>query len=199
MELLGVLARSELFNAIIGWGVAGLLGVATIRGILSDAFLWAGFSVVILAVVLFPPWSTGSWSVMAPWPLPVIAATAVLAGGSGIYPEIAGYFAVAALALLTAVEIDAFTAVEMSRRFAVSFAVLTTLAVQGLWIIAQYYSDRWLETGFLSSQTELQVDIVLVTLIGLSMGVVFEWYFARVEHAGSYKRPNVPSVSDDAQ
>lgn len=126
---------------------------------------------------------------MAPWPLLLMSALAVLSGSIGFASEIAGYVAVAALALLTAVEIDAFTAVEMSRRFAVAFAVLTTLAVQGLWIIAQYYSDLWLETDFLTTQTELQVDIVLVTFVGLAMGTLFEWYFARVEHVGSYKHP----------
>ena len=126
---------------------------------------------------------------MVPWPLVSIAVIAVLCGSAGFFPEIAGYVAIAALALLVAVELDVFTTVEMSRRFTVAFAVLTTLAVQGLWIIAQYYSDLWLGTDFLTTQTELQVDIVLVTLVGLAMGMIFEWYFARIQHVGSYKEP----------
>lgn len=191
MAPLDALVHSERLNALIGWVSVGLLVLVIVHSILSSALLWAWFSCTILVVVLLPPWSTGRWSMMAPWPLVLISAVAVLIGGIGISPEIAGYFAVAALALLTTVELDTFTPVEMSRRFAVSFAVLTTLAVQGLWIIAQYYSDLWLGTDFLTSQTELQVDIVLVALVGLAMGVIFEWYFTRVEHIGSYKRPTI--------
>lgn len=77
----------------------------------------------------------------------------------------------------------------MTRRFAVAFAALMTLAVQGVWTIAQYYSDRWLGTAFLHSQRELQLDIVIVTAIGITMSVVFEWYFEKVEHVGSHTSP----------
>jgi hypothetical protein len=83
----------------------------------------------------------------------------------------------------------------MTRRFAVAFAVLTTLAVQALWTVAQYASDLWLGTDLLTSQTELQVDVVLVTVVGLTMGVAFEWYFARVERVGSYRHPGTRSDS----
>lgn len=188
-----VLAQSEPLNALIGWVSVGILILAIGYSLLSDAPLWAGFSFAISVAIVLPPWSTGRWSVMVPWPLSVISAIAVLVGGFGIAPEIAGYFAVAALALITAVELDAFTPVEMSRRFAVGFAVLTTLAVQGVWIILQYYSDLWLDTDFLTSQVELQIDIVLVTVVGSAMGVVFEWYFARVKHVGSPHRSTTPS------
>lgn len=174
---------------------AGILALVIVHGLLSGAPLWAGFSFAILVAIVLPPWETGRWSVMAPWPLLAISVIAVLTGRSGISSELAGYFAVAALALLTAVELDAFTSVEMSRRFAVSFAALATLAVQGLWIIVQYYSDLWLGTDFLTSQMELQIDIVLVTFVGLAMGAVFEWYFARVKHVGSTHRSNVPPRS----
>ncbi|QLD91219.1 hypothetical protein HWV07_09320 [Natronomonas salina] len=150
--------------------------------------LWAGFAAILLAVVVLPPIWMRDWRVMAPWPLLLVSAVAALLGGYGLSTEVAGYFVVAGFALLTAVEIDAFTSVEMSRRFAVAFAVLSTLAVQGLWVIAQYYSDLWLDTGFLHSQRELQVDIVAVTVVGLVMGVLFEWYFGRVEHVGTYEQ-----------
>lgn len=177
----------------------GILILTIASSLRSDALLWAGFSFAILVVIVLPPWSSGRWSVMVPWPLSAVSAIAVLVGGFGIAPELAGYFAVAALALIVAVELDAFTSVDMSRRFAVGFAVLTTLAVQGVWIVLQYYSDRWLGTDFLTSQVELQIDIVLVTVVGLAMGAVFEWYFARVKHVGSPHRPHAHHAFDDAR
>lgn len=175
-------------NAGVGWLATGLMAFVVVQSVLSGALLWAGFAAILLAVVVLPPIWTRDWRVMAPWPLLLVSAVAALLGGYGLSTEVAGYFVVAGIALLTAVEIDAFTSVEMSRRFAVAFAVLSTLAVQGLWVIAQYYSDLWLDTGFLQTQRELQVDIVVVTVVGLVMGVLFEWYFGRVGHVGTYEQ-----------
>ena len=189
MEPLDALARSAPVNAAFGWLSVAIAGVAAVQSLRGGALPWAVFTGLLLVVSLLPPVWTRDWSVMAPWPLLAVAAVAALVGGAGVRPEVAGYFVVAGLALLTAVELDAFTDVEMSRRFAVAFAVLTTLAVQGLWVVAQYYSDLWLGTGFLHTQRELQVDIVVVTAVGLAMGAAFEWYFARVDHVGSHRRP----------
>lgn len=196
---LDILVHSEPLNAIIGWVSTGILALVIIHSSLTDALLWAGFSFAMIVVIVLPPWSTGRWSVMAPWPLVLLSVITILLGRFAIFPEIAGYFGVAALALLTAVELDAFTSVEMSRRFAVSFAVLTTLAIQGVWIIIQYYSDLWLGTNYLTSQIELQIDIVLVTFVGLTMGAIFEWYFATVKHVGSTHRSNISTHFHDTQ
>lgn len=56
------------------------------------------------------------------------------------------------------------------------------MAVEALWIIAQHYSDVWLDTEFLSSQTELQEDIV--TAVGFVLGGFYYWYFSTVESEG---------------
>lgn len=186
---LGALARSEPVNALLGWFFTGVLALAVIESFRMNALLWGAFLCVSIGITVLPPWVSGDWTVMVPWPLLFILTAVVLVRAVGLYPETAGYFVIAALALIVVVELDAFTPVEMSRRFAIGFAVLTTLAIQGLWIIAQYYSDFWLRTDFLHSQRELQVDIVIVTVIGLVMGLVFEWYVTRVEHVGSHRRP----------
>lgn len=189
MAPLDALARDETVNAGLGWLSVALVAFTALRSTVAGELLWAGFAVVLLVASALPALWTRDWRVLPPWPLLLVAAVGALLGGFGVAPEAAGYVIVAGLALLTAVEIDAFTGVEMSRRFAVVFAVLSTLAVQGLWVIAQYYSDLWLDTGFLSSQRELQVDIVVVTVVGLAMGAAFEWYFDRVEHVGSRELP----------
>lgn len=189
MAPLNALAHDEQVNAIIGWLLTGMMVLAALESFFTNALLWCGFILFILVVTVLPTWVTGNWMRMVPWPLLLIATSAILLRALGIYLEIAGYLAVATLALIAVVELDAFTPVEMSRRFAIGFATLTTLAIQGLWTIAQYYSDHWLGTEFLHSQQELQVDIVLVSAIATAMGLFFEWYFDRVEHIGSHKRP----------
>lgn len=189
MAPLRVVVHSERMNAIAGWVLTGVVALAVVESVLTDALLWGGFALLIIAVAAAPALSTGEWTVMVPWPLLLVAAVAMTLRSFGLYLEIAGYLAVATLALIAVVELDAFTPVDMSRRFAVGFAVLTTMAFQSFWTIAQYYSDLWLGTEFLRSQTELQWDIVIVTGVGIVMGGAFIWYFERFEHVGSHQRP----------
>ncbi|MFC6824974.1 hypothetical protein [Halopelagius fulvigenes] len=185
MALPDGLVHHERPNAILGWASTGVVVLGSVESLLTNAILWGGFALFIAAVVAVPAFSTGEWTVIVPWPLPLFAAVAVLVRSVGVYPEIAGYVAIATLALVVVVELDAFTSVEMSRRFAVGFAVLTTMAIQGLWTVAQFYSDMWLGTKLLRSQTELQWDFVIVTAVGLVEGGIFERYFERFSPAGA--------------
>jgi hypothetical protein len=121
---------------------------------------------------------------MAPWTLLSVAAIAVIARIAGVYPEAAGYVAIASLAIVVVVELDVFTPIHLSRRFAVGFAVLTALAMEAVWIVVQFSSDRWLGTGYLSSQTELQKDIVIVSVVSFAIGVIFFWYLRRFAPVG---------------
>ncbi|WP_066384672.1 hypothetical protein [Halalkalicoccus paucihalophilus] len=189
MVRLRAVVHNEWMNALISWVLTGVVALAAVKSLLSDAVLWGGVALLIVLIAAMPALTTGEWTMMVPWPLLIVAATATISRTLGMYMEVAGYFAVAALALIVVIELDAFTPVKMTQRFAVAFAALLTLAIQGLWTIAQYYSDLWLGTQFLHSQRELQVDIVIVTAIGISMSVVFEWYVEKVEHVESHAHP----------
>lgn len=182
------LTTSERLNAIIGWILTGIMAVGAIKSALTNAFLWSGFSLLLVAVASVPALTNRNWAAMVPWPLLSVATVAVIARAADVYPETAGYLAIAALALVIVVELDVFTPVELGRRFAVGFGVLTTMAIEALWIIAQFYSDQWLGTDFLSSQTELQEDIVIVTAVGFAVGGLFYWYFTRFNPAGTMDR-----------
>lgn len=188
MAPLSGLLQHKRANAILGWGLTSVVAFGAIESLLTNALLWGGFAFLIVTVVAIPGLFTGDWMVMVPWPLLFFAALAITVRSFDMYLEMAGYIAVATLALIVVVEINVFTPVEMSRRFAVVFAVLTTMAIQGLWIVAQFYSDRWLDTEFLHSQTELQWDIVIVTAVGIVMGGIFEWYFERFVPIRSYEQ-----------
>lgn len=172
-------------NAAIGWTAAGTAVSSAVGSVLADSTLWGVFSLVVAAVVVGPALATREWTAMVPWPLPAVAAAAVLVRLMGLFGELAAHLALAALALLFVVELDAFTAVDLSRRFTVFFGVLTAMALQAVWIVAQFYSDRWLGSEFLSTQTELQRDIVAVTAIGAVLGGLCEWYLARAEPTGT--------------
>ncbi|SFR61149.1 hypothetical protein [Halogeometricum limi] len=185
---LNALTPSERSNAIAGWALVAVLSLGAVEGVLRGSLLWGGFSLLLALVASLPALATRSRTAMVPWPLLFCAAAAIVARAVGLYPEVAGYVAIATLAFLVVVELDLYTSVELGRRFAVGFGVLTTMALEALWIVAQFYSDRWLGTEFLSTQTELQEDIVLVTLVGFAVGAVFYWYFDRFDPAETVRR-----------
>ncbi|MFC6765893.1 hypothetical protein [Natrinema soli] len=180
--------RDERMNAVIGWSLTGIVALSAIESVLTGVLLWGGFELVIVAMVSVPPLITGDWTAMVSWPLLAVAMLSVVASVAGFPSETLVYLAVAALALIVVVELETFASVELSRRFAVVFAVLTTLALQALWTIAQFYSDQWLGTEYLRSQTELQWDFVIVTVVGLVLGGLFQWYAGRFEPAGAVAR-----------
>ena len=175
-------------NAVLGWVMIGTVAVGAVESLLTSALLWAGFSLLVAAVTSVPALVTRNWRAVVPWPLPTVAAAAVVARAVGFYPEAAGFLAIAALSFVVVVEIDAFTPVELSRRFAVVFGVLTTMAVEALWVVAQYLSDALVGTTFLRTQTELQEDIVIVTVVGVAMGGLSYWYFVGVDSEESADR-----------
>lgn len=166
----------------------GVIALGAIGSFLTGATLWGMFALLLVTVVSLPALATRDWTAMVSWSLLSVAAVAVIARAAEYHSEAAGYVAIAALALVVVVELDMFTSVELSRRFAVAFAVMTTMALEALWIIAQFYSDKWLDTAFLTTQTELQEDIVIVTIVGFVLGGLFQLYFARVEPAGAGDR-----------
>lgn len=182
MVSLRSLVHGESFNAVVGWALTALVVLGAVWLVLEGALAWAGLAFALAVIAAVPAAITRRWTAMVPWPLLLLAAVASVAAGD--VPEV-GYLAVATGALLVVIELDSFTRVEMSRRFAVLFTVLTTLAFQAVWTVAQFYSDRLFDTDYLSTQAELQWDIVTVTVVGTVLGVVFVWYFDRVGHVGS--------------
>jgi hypothetical protein len=181
--------NDERVNALLGWAAAGIVALAGLESFLTGAPLWGSLCVLVVVVVALPMAATGRWTAMVPWPIPFVAAVAVVLRAAAVSPDVTGYVAIGTVALMVVVELDVYTEVELSRRFAVAFATMTTMAFQALWIVAQYYADRWLGTEFLWSQTELQWDMVSITAVGIALGLLAELYFDRFEPVGSFTRP----------
>lgn len=170
-------------NAIAGWVLVGVLVLVAAGRVWSGALLDGALSLLLAGVAAAPPVRTRDWQSMVPWPLLFGATVAVVARGVGVVPETAGFLALSMLALVVVVELELFTPVELGRRVATSFAVMTTMAIGALWIIAQFYSDLWLGTGFMTTQTELQRDIVLLAVAGFVTGGIYYAYATQVEPA----------------
>lgn len=175
-------------NAAIAWTMIGAILLAAALSLLADAHLWGGFSVLFAVVAALPAGATRDWTTMVHWPLLAVAAVAVLTRAVGLFPAYVGYLALASLATVIVVELVEFTSVELSRRFAIGFAVLTTLALEALWIVAQFASDVLLGTAFLTTQVALQRDILIVTAVGFAVGGLFLGLFEVVEPMAAVDR-----------
>ena len=178
---LGRLVESERANATLAWVlVAGVVVVALVSLLRGDV-LWAGFAANVAVLALLPPVVFGSRRAMLPWEVLALAAlpTVGRAFAPPLVEDFAMYLAVAAIALVVAVELHLFTPVEMSYRFAVAFVVITTMAAAGTWAVVRWVADLYLQTGFLGSEDALMWEFVVSTIAGVGAGIFFEGYVRR--------------------
>jgi hypothetical protein len=186
---LATVVRDTRRNARVAWAVVVLLVGLVAVELLSGSALRGTFTAAVVVLAVLPPAVYRSSRVMLPWWLLVLVAVPGVVyefAGPGPLSEFATHVAVAAVALVIAVELQLFTSVQMSPRFAVGFVVVTTMAAEGLWALVRWASDLWLGTSFLlGAGPELVVEEALMwgfvysTVAGLLAGLAFEWGFRR--------------------
>jgi hypothetical protein len=178
---LGRVLESERLNAVLAWALVAFVVVVAGATLFRGDLLWAGFAASVAALSLLPPLVLRTPRAMLPWEVLAIAAFPTV--GRAFAPPVVGdlpmYLSVAALALVVAVELHLFTAVEMSYQFAVVFVVITTMATAGAWAVVRWVADVFLGTGFLASGEALMWEFVASTVAGVGAGIVFEWYVRR--------------------
>ncbi|WP_224335114.1 hypothetical protein [Haloprofundus halobius] len=191
--------ENERTNAVVGWVFVAVFCVAGVGELLTGELVQAGFVLataglaVVPAVAYRDPRAMLPWEVLALAVLPVVG-QAVVGGqtidGVTLSGRVVRYFAVAAVALVVAVELDVFTPVRMNYSFAVLFVAVTTMAAAGVWAVVQWLSDLYLGTEFLLDgrpedvvHTAMMWDFVAATLAGVGAGLLFEFYFRRRSHA----------------
>lgn len=181
--------RDTRRNARVAWALVALLVLLTGLALAAGAAVRATFTAVVVVLAVLPAVVYRSTRVMLPWGLLVLVAVPGVVSefaGPGVVSEFATYVAVAAVALVVAVELDLFTRVEMSPKFAVGLVVVTTMAAAGLWALLRWASDLWLGTSFLLGagpeavvEESLMWGFVYSTAAGVLAGLVFEWRFRR--------------------
>lgn len=177
---LGQTLRSERINALLAWVLVGFVAVVAVVNIGIDP-LWAGFAACVAVLGVIPAVAVRSLRAMLPWEVLALASLPLLAQtfrtpGTG---QIATYLAVAAVALIVAVELHVFTSVDMNYSFAVLFVVVTTVAAAGVWAIIRWSADIYLGISFGLTERELMFEFVASTIAGLLAGIIFELYFRR--------------------
>jgi hypothetical protein len=186
-------------NAVLAWVLVGVLLASAAGGLITGDLVWVALTAGVAALAVLPAARFRDARAMLPWEVLLLAALPVLsrllvAGvevfGVTLTGRVSTYFAVAAVALIVAVELDVFTPVRMSHTFAVFFVAIATMAAAGVWAVSKWVSDIAFGTAFYPPPTAseaalhaaheaLMWDFVAATAIGLLGGLLFEWYFRR--------------------
>lgn len=182
-------------NAVAAWALIVVALVAAVGNAVAVAPLWAGFALVVIVLALVPPLKYRDPMAMLPWEVLLLATLPLLARVvvelAALRGDVVTYVAVAAIALVVAVELHLLTPVEMNERFAVGFVVTATMAAAGLWAVVRYGSDILLGTTLLlppggvdaseealaKAEHDLMLEFVASFIAGIVAGALFEWYF----------------------
>jgi len=184
------LLRERRANATLAWLVVVLLSAVVVGSVLDGQFLWALFAATLLTLAVLPPLAYRNRGAMLPWEVLLLAALPVvgrLFATVQVTGNLATYLSVAAIALIVAVELQVFTPVRMTTRFAVVFVGVATMATAGVWAVVRWVSDQLLGTAFIldPAMTEhaieeaLMWEFVASTIAGLGAGIVFAYYVRR--------------------
>jgi hypothetical protein len=177
--------RNARLNATLAWVLIGLTAVTGATHVRAGDLIWSGVAIGILVFALLPAIVYRDLSVMVPWEVMVLAGLPLLAdalGFSFFSNTFFSYVAISSVALIIAVELQAFTAVKMPDWSAIFFVFISTMAVAGTWALVQWGSDLYLGTMFIPDHDLLMVEFVIAALSGLVSGVVFNLYFRRWIH-----------------
>jgi uncharacterized membrane protein YjdF len=111
------------------------------------------------------------------------------------------YVSVATISLLMAVEINWFTSVKMTYKFAILLVIVTTLAISGLLHLIEWLLDIYLGTSYLLSglspdaiNDAVMHQFIYATIAGVAAGVLFGWYFRSAENSDLVDVPTHISV-----
>jgi hypothetical protein len=194
---LGGVLTDARSNAVVAWALTAVAVVAAAGNAVAVAPLWAGFALVVVVLALVPPLKYRDPTAMLPWEVLLLATLPLLARVvvelAALRGDVVTYVAVAAIALVVAVELHLLTPVEMNERFAVGFVVLATMAAAGVWAVVRYGSDILLGTTLLlppgglaaseaalaRAEHDLMLEFVASFIAGIGAGALFEWYFRR--------------------
>ncbi|MFB6207446.1 MAG: hypothetical protein ABEJ05_13075 [Haloglomus sp.] len=186
------LVEDERVNALLSWVLVGFVLLVAVGNAAIGELSWALFAAAVVVLALQPPVRFRSPLAMLPWEVLALAAFPLFARTFTIVAQVgtgalATYLAVAAVALIVAVNLHVFTPVEMNAPFAVVFVVVATMAAAGVWAVARFAADTLLGTNFLLKpgvdehvvERNVMLEFVYSTVAGVGAGIVFDRYFRR--------------------
>lgn len=179
---LGRVFRDRRINAWLAWGLVVVLLIVSVQQAIVGDFASAVFALAVAGLGTIPAIRFGDGSVMLPWEVLLVASLPTIVRAFATWPvgeRLASYLAVAAVALIVAVELHAFTPVRMTDSFAVLFVVVTTLAAAGMWAVVRYQVQLLTGVVLIESEQALMWEFVWSTVAGVVASVLLYLYFRR--------------------
>lgn len=191
-------------NAAVAWALIALLAATAVGIVIATGPLWSVFALGLVILGVIPPLAYRSPYVMLPWEILLVAALPVIGlaiGNERLSSQFTVYFAVAAVALVIVVELNAFTPVRLSPGFAVVLVVVATLAAAALWGLLQWGFDVFLDTNYIMSEggdpqranDDLMYEWIYSAAAGVGAGLAAALYFRR---RGGKDDPRFEDISD---
>lgn len=177
--LQGLLADGRR-NAVAAWLLVALAAAVWVGELVVAGVLWSTFALVVVILAVLPPIAYRSRYVMLPWEVLALATLPLIGlviGAARFSSPLFAYLALAAVGLVIAVELDAFTSIRMSSGFAIVLVVAGTMAAAAVWELLQWYAAVLLERPYETTNDELMIEFAYSTLAGGAAGVIFRWYF----------------------
>lgn len=169
-------------NAVMSWLLVALAFAVWVGEVVVSEFLWSVFALVVVILALLPPILYRSRYVMLPWEVLALATLPLigLAIGTHLFATpFFAYLAMAAVALVIAVELDIFTSIQMSASFAIVLVVAGTMAAAAVWALFEWYMHIFLDRSFDTTNDELMIEFLYASLSGVGAGFIFRSYFRR--------------------
>ncbi|WEL19618.1 hypothetical protein [Candidatus Nanohalococcus occultus] len=163
--------------------VFALYLLANSFNILFDgALTWSLYGFTVLVLVFVPPVVFLEPKALVPFEILALLAVPFTIKGMElgfVASNTLNYITAAGIALLVVTELDTFTSFKTTPAFAVPLVSVTTVAVSGIWAVARWLSDIYLQTSLIVSEHALMWEFASALLAGIIAGFAFNIYFKR--------------------
>ncbi|TQD28418.1 hypothetical protein [Methanolobus vulcani] len=207
IDKLRKLLKNTPINAFIGWTIILLLTLLGIGNFIYGRFMWTILIAFVIGIIITPAIRMHKLSVMPSWYFIFLAILPIVGSSTAWYffsTSIPFYVSIATIALLMAAEINWFTSVKMTYRFAILLVIATTLAISGLWHLIEWLLDIYFGTSYLPGgfspdaiNDTVMYQFIYATIAGVAAGALFGWYFRSAKNGDLVEVPTHISVETD--
>jgi hypothetical protein len=181
-----------------------LLGIGNF---IYGRFMWTILIAFVIGIIIIPAIRMRKLSVMPSWYFIFLAILPIIGSSTAWYffsTSIPFYISVATISLLVAAEINWFTSVKMTYKFAILLVIVTTLAISGLWHLVEWLLDIYFGTSYLlggispdAINDAVMYQFIYATIAGVAAGALFGWHFRSSNNTDLVEVPTHFSVETD--
>jgi hypothetical protein len=207
LDKLNKILKNTPLNAFAGWTMVLFLTLLGIGNFIYGRFMWTILIAFVIGIIIIPAIRMRKLSVMPSWYFIFLAILPIVGSSTAWYffsTSIPFYISVATISLLVAAEINWFTSVKMTYKFAILLVIVTTLAISGLWHLVEWLLDIYFGTSYLlggispdAINDAVMYQFIYATIAGVAAGALFGWHFRSSNNTDLVEVPTHFSVETD--